>query len=92
MLSGVAKGAGKQASRLRINCAAQWAVGLPAALALGFYAGRGVEGLYAGLAAGPAVQLACSAWLVGRMDWAAEARRAHCRALEVADSVSGAGI
>ena len=92
MLSGVAEGAGKQASCFKINCVAQWAVGLPAALALGFYAGMGVEGLYVGLIAGPAIELACFAWLVGRMDWPAEARGAHARALEATDSVSGAGI
>lgn len=46
----------------------------------------------AGVVLGPLVQWICYTWLVSRMDWEAEAVKAHRYMLEVADSMSGAGI
>lgn len=71
---------------------AHWCFGLPIALLLGFHFKLGVEGLYAGLIAGPLVQWAAYTWLVCRMDWVTEAAAAHARMLLLADSTSGAGI
>ncbi len=46
----------------------------------------------AGVVLGPLVQWICYTWLVSRMDWEAEAVKAHRHMLEVAESTSGAGI
>ncbi|PRW60882.1 MATE efflux family [Chlorella sorokiniana] len=92
VLSGIAIGAGKQTRGFTINAVAHWGFGLPTALLLGFYFKLGVEGLYAGVVLGPLVQWICYTWLVSRMDWEAEAVKAHRHMLEVAESMSGAGI
>jgi MATE family multidrug resistance protein len=55
-------------------------VALPVAVALGFRARRGVEGLLAGLIVGATVSLAVLVVVIARMDWKAEADKARARA------------
>jgi MATE family multidrug resistance protein len=50
--AGVLRGAGDTKYAFLANIAGHWAVGLPVALFLGFYAGMGIVGLWWGLCAG----------------------------------------
>ena len=50
VLSGVLRGAGRQAVGVWVNLVTLWLIGLPAAAALSLWAGRGNAGLWAAIA------------------------------------------
>lgn len=81
VMFGMACGAGKQARCFQINLVSCWGVGLPTGLALGFWAGLGVEGLFAGLIVSAGVQSILYGALLLRMRWDEEAAAARARAL-----------
>lgn len=81
VMFGMACGAGKQARCFQINLVSCWGLGLPTGLALGFWGGLGVEGLFAGLVVAAAVQCGLYATLLLRLRWEDEAAAARKRAL-----------
>jgi MATE family multidrug resistance protein len=68
-------------------------VALPVAVALGFRARRGIEGLLAGFIVGTAASLTVLVVVIARMDWKAEAEKARESAGvgAVGDDVPGSG-
>eukprot|EP00891_Asterochloris_glomerata_P005927 jgi/Astpho2/5927/Aster-02415 len=79
VLSGVVKGAGRQASAVPIVLFSYYCVGVPLSLLLGFQAGLKVAGLCTGMLAGTIVHAGLYAALVARLDWKGEAHRAGNR-------------
>lgn len=82
VLSGVVSGAGKQVHGFLINAVAYWVLAIPAAMSLSFLLKQGVEGLYSGMALGPACQCSCYLLLVWRLRWKEEAETAWRRVQE----------
>lgn len=76
-MSGALRGCGRQRAGFAINAAAFWGCGVPVASALALRAGRGVRGLWMGLAAGSLLQLVILAAVVGSQDWEAQVRRSR---------------
>lgn len=73
-------GAGKQKLGMLVNFVAFYVLAVPAALLLGFWGGRGVEGMYAGMVLGPATQLMLYLIVLLRLDWPREAAIAAAKA------------
>lgn len=80
IMTGVIQGAGKQRLGVVVNVVAFYVFAIPVALLLGFWAGLGTEGMYAGMALGPAIQAAAYSTIIYRLDWGVEARAASARA------------
>ena len=76
VLSGTVRGTGRQKLGAIVNGVSNYALGLPAQLLLAFAAGRGVVGLWWGLAGASAVQSVVLALLLRSLDWSREAARA----------------
>ncbi len=75
ILSGVLRGAGRQATGLWINLVTLWVVGLPVAAGLALWAGWGNLGLWAGIALMNLLQGGVMALKVARFNWAKEVQR-----------------
>ncbi|XP_047050765.1 protein DETOXIFICATION 56-like [Lolium rigidum] len=90
---GIVRGTARPAVGMYAALGGFYLVALPVAVALGFRARRGVEGLLAGLIVGATVSLAVLVVVIARMDWKAEADKARARAgvCAVGDDVPGSG-
>jgi MATE family multidrug resistance protein len=77
---GIVRGTARPAVGMYAALGGFYLVALPVAVALGFRARRGVEGLLAGLIVGATVSLAVLIVVIARMDWKAEADKARARA------------
>lgn len=66
MVMAYAQGSGRQQKGAVINLVAFYVFAMPLALFLGFYAGWGVLGLFAGMGLGPIIQTLLYGWLVLR--------------------------
>lgn len=76
-------GAGKQKLGMLVNFVAFYVLAVPAALMLGFWGRRGVEGMYTGMVLGPATQLVMYLIVLLRLDWEQEAVVASAKALQL---------
>ncbi|GBF89389.1 MATE efflux family protein [Raphidocelis subcapitata] len=87
VLQGVLRGAGRQLLGAGLNALGYWVLGVPFALLLGFKAGLGVVGFWAGLCATTSSQALLQAAVVARLDW----RREAARARELVGGMEGGG-
>jgi MATE family multidrug resistance protein len=73
VISGVAVGGGWQAVVAYINLGCYYAFGLPLGFIFGYLLRLGVQGIWAGMLCGTALQTAILTYMVWRTDWKAEA-------------------
>ncbi|XP_038985585.1 protein DETOXIFICATION 49-like [Phoenix dactylifera] len=76
---GALRGSARPGLGAGINMGAFYGVGMPVAVAIGLRMGMGLVGLWMGMVAAQAACAAAVVWVVVRMDWGAEARRAKDR-------------
>ncbi|GKD48399.1 multi antimicrobial extrusion protein [Tanacetum coccineum] len=81
-LSGVAIGAGWQASIAKINIACYYIFGVPLGLLLGFVADWGILGIWVGMLTGTVVQTSILFWICYSTNWDKEATMADKRIKE----------
>ncbi|KAL6529956.1 hypothetical protein OROMI_028601 [Orobanche minor] len=79
VLSGVARGSGRQHIGAYVNLGSYYLVGIPVALLLGFVMHLKGEGLWTGLVAGATVQSLSLSLITGLTDWKKQASRARER-------------
>ncbi|KAK1266181.1 Protein TRANSPARENT TESTA 12 [Acorus gramineus] len=79
VISGVAIGGGWQALVAYINLACYYIFGLPLGFILGYVAHLGVEGIWAGMLCGTALQTVILAFIIWKTDWFDEAAQASER-------------
>ncbi|GJM87389.1 hypothetical protein PR202_ga03338 [Eleusine coracana subsp. coracana] len=72
VISGVAVGGGWQAVVAYINLGCYYAFGLPLGFIFGYLFRWGVQGIWAGMLCGTALQTAILMWMVWKTDWKAE--------------------
>lgn len=84
ILSGIIAGVGKQRQGSSVNLVAYWALAVPVACMLGFWAKLGVVGMYSGMTLGPFVQTVCYLAIILRLRWGQEAAAARQRAEQAA--------
>ncbi|KAK1628551.1 hypothetical protein QYE76_002866 [Lolium multiflorum] len=90
---GIVRGTARPAVGMYAVLGGFYLVALPVAVALGFRARLGIEGLLAGFIVGTAASLTVLVVVIARMDWKAEADKARVRAGvgAVGDDVPGSG-
>ncbi|CAM0873105.1 unnamed protein product [Alopecurus aequalis] len=76
---GIVRGTARPAVGMYAVLGGFYLVALPVGVALGFRAGRGIEGLLAGFIVGAAASLAVLVVVIARMDWTAESDKARVR-------------
>ncbi|KAJ1255056.1 hypothetical protein BS78_K293900 [Paspalum vaginatum] len=76
VISGVAVGGGWQAAVAYINLGCYYAFGLPLGFIFGYLLRFGVQGIWAGMLCGTALQTAILSYMVWKTDWAKEASMA----------------
>lgn len=76
VISGVAVGGGWQAVVAYINLGCYYVFGLPLGLIFGYLFRWGVQGIWAGMLCGTALQTAILMYMVCKTDWEAEASQA----------------
>ncbi|KAK9818407.1 hypothetical protein WJX72_012193 [[Myrmecia] bisecta] len=91
VLSGVIRGAGRQAAAVPVVLFSYYVVGLPTAGLLGFKTNMGVQGLCTGMLLGTAVHAGAFLTMVLRMEWDREAETAQQRVAGVLPTLSLAG-
>ncbi len=74
IMSGIVLALGFQRRGAVINAVAFYVFGVPLGLYLGFGRGLGAEGLYLGIAAGPAIQAVCYGIMLCRINWEQESK------------------
>ncbi|KAI3433134.1 uncharacterized protein J3R85_007350 [Psidium guajava] len=79
VLSGVAVGAGWQATVAYVNIACYYLFGVPLGLIFGYKLGWGVEGIWCGMLTGTVVQTCVLIFMVYRTNWNKEASVAEQR-------------
>ena len=79
LLGGVISGAGKQLSASPCVLVSYYVIGLPGAALFAFTLGWGYLGLCMGTLLGTAAHAACFYYIVWRLDWDQEARKAAAR-------------
>ncbi|XP_030553049.1 protein DETOXIFICATION 29-like [Rhodamnia argentea] len=79
VLSGVAVGAGWQATVAYVNIACYYLFGVPLGLVFGYKLGWGVEGIWCGMLTGTVVQTCVLIFIVSRTNWNKEASIAEER-------------
>ncbi|CAD5186345.1 unnamed protein product [Musa acuminata subsp. malaccensis] len=79
ILSGVAVGAGWQATVAYVNVGSYYLIGIPVGVIMGSVFHLGVRGIWAGMIGGTAVQTLVLIYLTMRCDWDKEALKASAR-------------
>jgi len=74
--AGVLRGLGRQPAVAAVNVLSFWLVGVPLGAGAAFGAQGGIGALWAGLTVGLAAGCACYAWMLRRVEWPDEARKA----------------
>jgi len=74
--AGVLRGLGRQPAVAAVNVLSFWLIGVPLGAGATFGAQGGIGGLWAGLTVGLAAGCACYAWMLRRVEWPDEARKA----------------
>jgi multidrug resistance protein, MATE family len=77
---GIVRGTARPSLGLYAVVGGFYLIALPVGVALGFRAGRGLEGLLAGFLLGATASLGVLVVVILRMDWTAEAHKATSRA------------
>ncbi|ESQ28085.1 hypothetical protein EUTSA_v10018467mg [Eutrema salsugineum] len=81
VLSGVARGSGRQDIGAYVNLAAYYLFGIPTAVILGFRFKMGGRGLWIGITVGSFVQAGLLGLIVGLTNWKQQARKARERVM-----------
>ncbi|URE42458.1 protein TRANSPARENT TESTA [Musa troglodytarum] len=79
ILSGVAVGAGWQATVAFVNVGSYYLIGIPVGVIMGWVFHLGIRGVWAGMIGGTAVQTVVLIYLTMRCDWDKEALKASAR-------------